>query len=151
MPMDASSVHCPNCGAAVEPDAGRCPYCRARLATVSCPQCFALVFEDAEFCVRCGARRARAEGDAGPGRCPGCHTELQAVTVDTTSLQECPACDGVWIEAADFERICADRESQRLSCTVGPPGRLPRRAPSLASRSVRAKAGAIGPACDAAR
>jgi len=28
------------------------------------------------------------------------------------SLLECEACDGVWIGAADFERICADRESR---------------------------------------
>ena len=27
-------------------------------------------------------------------------------------MLECRACDGVWISAADFERICADRESR---------------------------------------
>src|SRR5687767_15793172 len=46
MAGDASSLHCPNCGAAVDPDARRCPYCTARLATVSCPSCFSVMFED---------------------------------------------------------------------------------------------------------
>ena len=27
-------------------------------------------------------------------------------------MLECPACDGLWLDAASFERICADRESQ---------------------------------------
>jgi Zn-finger nucleic acid-binding protein len=27
-------------------------------------------------------------------------------------ILECAACDGVWIGASDFERICADREAQ---------------------------------------
>jgi Zn-finger nucleic acid-binding protein len=27
-------------------------------------------------------------------------------------LFECPRCDGLWVEAAAFERICADREQQ---------------------------------------
>jgi len=28
------------------------------------------------------------------------------------ALLECAACDGVWVGAADFERICANREAQ---------------------------------------
>ena len=54
---DAASLHCPNCGAPVDPELRRCPYCEARLATVSCPSCFALMFDGSAFCPGCGARR----------------------------------------------------------------------------------------------
>lgn len=109
---DASSLHCPNCGAAVDPDVGRCPYCRARLATLSCPSCFALMFETAEFCQTCGKRRARAEAGEAGGRCPGCQEPLQRVDLEATTLLECGSCDGVWIDAVAFERLCSDRAAQ---------------------------------------
>jgi Zn-finger nucleic acid-binding protein len=66
---------------------------------------------DAEFCEKCGTRRARQAGPSN-ARCPGCRTAMTAVEIGGTSLLECPACDGLWLEAAAFERICADRESQ---------------------------------------
>jgi Zn-finger nucleic acid-binding protein len=109
---DASSLHCPNCGAAVDPDARRCPYCTARLATISCPSCFALMFETAGYCPRCGTRRARLAGDTTSARCPGCRNELQRIELDKDALLECGACDGVWIEADVFERLCTDRAAQ---------------------------------------
>ena len=34
------------------------------------------------------------------------------VTMGDLAVLECAACDGVWIDAAEFERICADREAQ---------------------------------------
>ena len=110
--MDARSLHCPNCGAAADPAAGRCPYCEARLATVSCPQCFALLFDGAAFCPHCGARRTRAESGTTTAPCPGCRTPLRTVTVGDTPLLECPQCDGLWVDAELFERLCADREAQ---------------------------------------
>jgi Zn-finger nucleic acid-binding protein len=109
---DARGLHCPNCGAAVAPDAGRCPFCQARLATVACPSCFALMFDGASFCSSCGAARARAESGAGQARCPGCGGELRSVDVGKTALLECAACDGAWIDASGFEALCADGEAQ---------------------------------------
>jgi Zn-finger nucleic acid-binding protein len=112
MAADASALHCPNCGASVDPDARRCPYCKARLATVSCPSCFALMFDGATFCPACGARRARsAEADA-HARCPGCKSPLKQLQLGSTALLECAACDGVWLDAAVFEQLCADKASQ---------------------------------------
>lgn len=105
-------MHCPNCGAAVEPDAGRCPYCKARLATVSCPSCFALMFEGAAFCAACGTARAREAAAAEDGRCPGCPGALQRVGVGKTTLLECEACDGTWVDAEAFEALCADADAQ---------------------------------------
>jgi Zn-finger nucleic acid-binding protein len=110
--MDASSLHCPNCGAAVESDAGRCPYCRARLATVSCPSCFALGFEGAAYCHRCGAARTRRPEDDAGLACPACRKALQRIDVGGTPLLECGACDGIWVDADVFERLCAGKEAQ---------------------------------------
>jgi len=109
---DARSLHCPNCGAAADPHAVRCPYCRARLATVSCPRCFALMFEGAAFCPACGARSVRAEPQPSSTTCPACRGAMVRVIIGDLALLECAACDGVWVDAVEFERICADREAQ---------------------------------------
>ena len=109
--MDASTLRCPQCGAAARSDAHRCPYCRARLATVSCPRCFSLMFDSATFCAACGTRRERRE-EPGHGTCPGCRGGMQTIAVGATSVLECETCDGLWVDAETFERICADREAQ---------------------------------------
>lgn len=109
----AVTLHCPSCGAPAAPDATRCEYCRSRLATVSCPSCFGILFGGAAYCPHCGAARSRSENpEAQPVRCPACKAEMQWVRVGSTDLLECQGCDGTWIEAAAFEHVCADRESQ---------------------------------------
>lgn len=112
MPTDAHSLHCPNCGAVAEPGSGRCPYCRARLATVSCPSCFARIFDGAAFCSSCGARRTRTETAADAAQCPSCKGALTLIEVGTTPLLECAACDGIWMDASAFEALCTSSESQ---------------------------------------
>src|SRR5262245_31717574 len=109
---DVQSLHCPNCGAAADPQAARCPYCRARLAAISCPQCFALMFQGSAFCPKCGARSSRAAPEPSTNVCPGCRGPLAQVLLGDLPILECTACDGVWVGAADFERICASREAQ---------------------------------------
>jgi Zn-finger nucleic acid-binding protein len=112
MSRDAASLRCPACGANVAPDAGRCPYCRARLATISCPFCFALMFDTAAYCQQCGTKRQRADAKATASKCPACRVDMERVTVGDTPLLECRTCDGIWVDAADFERICAGSEAQ---------------------------------------
>lgn len=126
---DASSLHCPNCGAAAEPQATRCVYCKARLATISCPQCFALMFAGTRFCPACGTPAARVEQEPADGRCPGCRKTLHRVSLGAAALLECGTCDGVWVDAADFERICADNESRAavLHKWTTPPPKAPER------------------------
>ncbi len=109
---DAGSLHCPNCGAAADSHAARCPYCRARLATVSCPHCFALMFEGSAFCQKCGARSARADPQPSAAACPACRGAMSRLTIGQLALLECDACDGVWLKGVEFERICADHEAQ---------------------------------------
>jgi len=112
MTRDASGLHCPNCGAAADPDAGRCPYCRARLATISCPSCFTLGFAGAAFCHTCGARRTRNAGETVAKPCPSCKKQLDGVEIGPVGLLECAACDGVWVDADVFERLCAEQDAQ---------------------------------------
>ena len=126
--MEARSLRCPQCGAATRSGAARCPYCRARLATISCPACMGLMFADAEFCGNCGTRRSRrAEPASAP--CPGCRGSLHAVSVGDVGILECTGCDGLWLDAAAFERICADREAQAAVIHGGEP-----RAPGIEKR-----------------
>lgn len=112
MSPDAASLRCPHCGANVPPDAHRCKYCRGRLAAVKCAACFALMFDGAAFCPACGARRAAPRIAEAREKCPGCKTEMQRVAVGGTTLLECAACDGIWMDASDFEQLCAQAEAQ---------------------------------------
>jgi Zn-finger nucleic acid-binding protein len=70
-----------------------------------------LMFADAEYCGSCGTRRSRQAEPAG-APCPGCRGSLHAVSVGDVGILECTECDGLWLDAAAFERICADREAQ---------------------------------------
>lgn len=113
MTAPAAALRCPNCGAPAAPGAVRCEYCRTALATVSCPNCFELLFDGTAFCPHCGAARSRAD-TAQPTalKCPACRAAMRWVTVGAVDLLECTECDGTWIEAAAFERLCAERDRQ---------------------------------------
>jgi Zn-finger nucleic acid-binding protein len=83
------------------------------LARVSCPLCFKLLFDGAAFCPHCGTARSRLEAaDQRATPCPACKGTMRWVKLGTTDLLECESCDGTWLEASAFERLCADRESQ---------------------------------------
>src|SRR5579863_8172007 len=112
--MDAETLNCPMCGAAATSDATRCEHCGARLATVACPSCFGLIFEGAKFCSHCGAKVERPkEATANTVRnCPHCHIPMGAITLGGSNLLECNKCEGLWLDTATFEQICADREKQ---------------------------------------
>ena len=126
------TLRCPGCGAPSRTGSARCEYCEARLATVGCPSCFALLFEGSAYCPHCGAAQSRGEPmDARQVRCPACRGAMRWITVGDLDLLECEACDGTWIEADAFERLCASRESQ-AAVLHGDPAR--RRAPSARSR-----------------
>jgi Zn-finger nucleic acid-binding protein len=82
------------------------------------------MFQGAAFCPKCGAARTRAENEATAARCPACKSELHRIDVGTTPLYECASCDGMWVDADVFDRLCASRESQaavlpRLSQSSG--------------------------------
>ena len=112
MSPDASALHCPNCGGPAAPGQAFCGYCRAALATVSCPTCFGLMFDGSLYCPSCGARRSRTTGAVQKVACPGCRAAMRDIHLGETGILECERCRGMWIDAATFEHICANREVQ---------------------------------------
>jgi len=113
--MDALTLNCPMCGAPTTTEAPNCEHCGARLATVACPSCFGMIFTGSKFCPHCGAKVERAEVETGPEEarpCPRCHEPLGKIELGPTHALECPKCSGLWVDAATFNAICADREKQ---------------------------------------
>jgi Zn-finger nucleic acid-binding protein len=70
------------------------------------------MFAGAAFCEKCGARRVRGEAEDTAAQCPACRNLLQQVSIGPTKLLECGRCDGVWVDAEVFERLCADKAAQ---------------------------------------
>src|SRR5437660_7609954 len=58
--MEAQTLNCPNCGAAISSDAPQCQYCESKLATVACPSCFGMMFLGSKHCPHCGATAVQA-------------------------------------------------------------------------------------------
>jgi Zn-finger nucleic acid-binding protein len=122
--MEAQTLNCPNCGAAVASDAPLCRYCESKLATVVCPSCFGMMFIGSQHCPHCGA--SPTEAAAAPLsvlKCPRCKVDMSSVVVGGAPVRECESCAGLWVEAAAFEKICTDREQQ--SALLGTAAPLP--------------------------
>ena len=112
--MEAQSLNCPNCGAAVASDSSQCQFCKTRLKTMACPSCFGLMFVGSKFCEHCGAVAAPVDIslDDKAGDCPRCRKPLVEMKIGETNMQGCDSCDGLWLDVATFENICASREKQ---------------------------------------
>lgn len=122
--MGATTLNCLMCGAPAKSDATKCSHCGARLATVACPSCFGMVFEGSRFCQHCGSRVFRPVGKVTEMSCPGCESQLEEIALGNINVAECPKCDGLWVENAKFEEICANREQQ--SVILGAAGEIPK-------------------------
>lgn len=48
---------------------------------------------------------------------------MHSVAVGVLTLLDCASCDGLWVDAETFERICADREAQAAVLHSGPASR----------------------------
>lgn len=113
MPMEAQTLNCPNCGAAISSDAPQCKYCESKLATVACPSCFAMMFIGSKHCPHCGAAAAQATAaELSVLKCPRCKIDMASITLGAMAMRECERCVGLWVEVAAFEKICADGEQQ---------------------------------------
>lgn len=111
--MEAQTLNCPNCGAAVSSDSPQCRYCESKLATVACPSCFAMMFIGSKHCPHCGASATQpAPAQLSVMRCPRCKIDMSSVRIGSQTMRECEKCAGVWLDVAAFEKICADREQQ---------------------------------------
>ena len=111
--MKIEALNCPNCGGNVTSDSSFCRFCGSRLKTVACVKCLGLMFVGAKHCSHCGEAVASvAVADRKLGDCPRCRSALQTLAVEGLELGECERCDGMWIDVATFERVCADQEKQ---------------------------------------
>jgi Zn-finger nucleic acid-binding protein len=120
--MEAQTLNCPSCGAAISSDAPLCQYCESKLATVVCPSCFGMMFIGSKHCPHCGA--APAQATAAPLsilKCPRCKVDMRSVTIGGAAMRECERCAGLWVEAAAFEKICADKEEQSAVLGIAAP------------------------------
>jgi Zn-finger nucleic acid-binding protein len=122
--MEAQTLNCPNCGAAVSSDAPQCRYCESQLATIACPSCFGMMFIGSKFCQHCGAAPVSANAaDLSILKCPRCRIDMSSITIGAEAMRECEKCGGLWVEVAAFAQICANREEQ--SAVLGGAAALP--------------------------
>ena len=120
--MQAETLNCPNCGAAISSDSPRCQYCESKLATVACPSCFAMMFIGSKHCPHCGAAAAQVTAaELSVLKCPRCRVDMASITLGSVAMRECEHCAGLWVEVAAFEKICADREEQSAVLGIAAP------------------------------
>jgi Zn-finger nucleic acid-binding protein/RNA polymerase subunit RPABC4/transcription elongation factor Spt4 len=114
--MEAGTLICPQCGAAVSQDSTRCEHCHAVLQTVACPHCMGMMFAGTKFCPHCGTRAVAVDRGANTARsCPRCNVPLVDVQVASTPLEECTRCGGLWIDVSSFEFICSNAEARQAA------------------------------------
>jgi len=110
--MEANTLHCHSCGAAVGEHDLTCPYCGGQLATVACPRCFGMVPVHASHCPNCGAAVAAGVTATSSLDCPDCRVPLNASVLGGLSLDQCGKCGGLWVDQKTFEQIAADRQER---------------------------------------
>ncbi len=118
--MNAQTLQCHSCGAAVAGADPNCGHCGARLQTRSCPSCFGMMFSDSRYCPQCGASAVSWEADESKFKCPGCKDRLHQGTLGATRLHECPKCLGVWLDPATLERLARDADQQAVILSGAP-------------------------------
>ena len=80
----------------------------------------ALLFQGAAFCPSCGTARSRTEeSQPHATKCPSCRGDMHWIRIGEVDLLECATCDGTWIEAAAFDKMCTERERQAAIARLG--------------------------------
>src|SRR5205823_6721017 len=87
IPMQAQTLNCPNCGAAISSDSPQCQYCESKLATVACPSCFGMMFIGSKYCPHCGAAPIQpTAAQLSVLKCPRCKIDMSSVTVGAEAM-----------------------------------------------------------------
>lgn len=108
--MEAGTLNCPDCGAAVPANGTECEFCHARLATIGCEKCFGMVFVGSRHCQHCGAEvRNPTDRNAPPLKCPRRCGDMRAVRFGGADMWECRTCSGLWVDRVTVERLIAER------------------------------------------
>lgn len=75
-----------------------------------------------KHCPHCGAAAAMpTAAQLSILKCPRCKIDMLAITLGATAMRECAKCEGMWVEVAAFEKICADREQYASVLGVAAP------------------------------
>jgi Zn-finger nucleic acid-binding protein len=119
--VSAEILRCPQCGGAVAATNHACEFCSAQLLVRACPRCLARVFHGHKHCPHCGATTGdvAAGADRGERACPRCAARLVARAVGDLTVDDCPGCAGVFIDAAAIEQLLADRAEARADAVLG--------------------------------
>lgn len=115
--------HCESCGAARAPASlDPCRYCGAvptrdsANLTLVCPFCLHRMARGSRFCSTCGKtiQPGRLNAKTGKLRCPRCsQTRLFNRKIGDFTVDECPSCSGVWVDAAAFDRIVSQQAKRQ--------------------------------------
>jgi Zn-finger nucleic acid-binding protein len=135
--MQAQTLNCSACGAAVATDSPVCQHCGARLATLACPSCFGMMYRGSKFCPHCGAPAVTWAATPDAKLCPGCRQPLFRGQLGGSTLHQCGKCFGFWVDRTTFERICREAEQQAVLPEVAEPAAAPASAVLPAIRYVR--------------
>ena len=77
------------------------------------------MFVGSRFCAHCGAEASREVlEDETPLPCPRCKEPLQSLMLGPTSVHECAACGGVWVDPQTLQRLCDVREAHAAVVSV---------------------------------
>lgn len=77
------------------------------------------MFVGSRFCARCGAEAKRElVDDTTPVPCPRCREAMQQLRLGVTSVHECAACGGLWIDPATLQTLCDAREEHAAVASV---------------------------------
>lgn len=124
--QSASALSCPQCGGNVPKGVSSCSFCSAALLVKACPRCFARIFHGAKHCDQCGAEvdvpaNVNADGTAKQLVCPRCEASrvMVARLVGDTLLDECPHCNGVWLDFAAVDRLVRERRQVSTQAVLG--------------------------------
>src|SRR5216684_4226626 len=111
--MEAQTLNCPNCGAAISSDSPQCQYCESKLATVACPSCFGMMFIGSRYCPHCAAAPAHQLGSSPePDKiryvpCPQCGQLMNRINFAHCSGVIVDVCKGhgTWFDRDELREI----------------------------------------------
>lgn len=117
----AGLLRCPHCNAGVGPTSNVCAHCNSALLLKACPRCLARAFHGHEHCPTCGTQLRKPAQDArtaSSGPCPRCETPLAPRLVNDIVIDECPHCQGIFLDDTAIERIITDRAQARADALL---------------------------------
>jgi hypothetical protein len=117
----AGLLACPHCGAGVAPTASTCAHCTQQLLLKACPRCLSRVFHGHKHCPECGAALgvAATTAESTQRPCPRCEQLLHARRVGDILVDECPGCQGLFLDHIAIQRVITDRQQARAEALLG--------------------------------